>query len=183
MGWKKVEFPLPVIVPWLSGLHGLVPQDGVHGPGDAAQESWPALSVPSGNQSGNKTSVKPRYFYLDLLLSSMNLLCWYRLGSCRRLAGGTKTIKNRSALHFSYPKSRVSNQLWTQFNGLSNFANVFRLKRVPNLGNHREFSFWSAESLTETTPVNSLVDLLHTYISSDSRCIVESQGLGVIPQI
>ena len=25
-------------------------------------------------QSGNKTSVKPRYFYLDLLMSSMNLL-------------------------------------------------------------------------------------------------------------
>ena len=53
---KKVEFPLPVAVPWLSGLHGLSPQDGVHGPEDgvhgpedAANGPWPARSVPPGS--------------------------------------------------------------------------------------------------------------------------------------
>ena len=56
LGIKKVEFPLPVAVPWLSGLHGLSPQDGVHGPEDgvhgpedAANGPWPALSVPPGS--------------------------------------------------------------------------------------------------------------------------------------
>ena len=49
---KKVEFPLPVAVPWLSGLHGLSPQDGVHGPEDGVHGPEDGVHGPEDAANG-----------------------------------------------------------------------------------------------------------------------------------